>query len=186
MLFWVCVIKLLCEAQTSRCGCGCTITHAANALAPPSTGLLPHQQYIIQFSAQQTPALLTLPHFSGFPDLALLSLLRLLVCMNASLLPALVRSFLHFTPFPAYIFTGLPACLIACLAAQVSWHLPALLSLPCSTCRQPGRFLHPLLASHASLPVRLSAVVPSSHFLSACFSAPRDSSPKLNCKLSLS
>lgn len=152
------------------------------AQVPPPTTLLPYQQYIIQSTAQQTADLLTLPHFSGFLDIAWLSLLWLLMWMNASLLPISFTSCLFFLArFPAYPITCLAAwllkfrdtCLPSCLSLTV---LAGSLDASCTRC-----WLLTLLCLCACL-----ATVPSSHFLSACFSAPWDLSPKLNCILSLS
>lgn len=66
-------------------------------------------------------------------------------------------------------------CLPNCLASRASWHLSGFLSLSLA------HTLHT-----AILVVSCTRCLLFMHLLPACFSAPRGSSPKLNCKMSLS
>lgn len=126
---------------------------------PPTTGLLPRQQYIIQSTAQQTPGLLTLPHFSGSPDVLSASTSECLGLFHTLLYIYIYFFFADFQFCP-------PALLLPWLLGFRGTCLPPCLSLtalPASPDVSCARCLHSLL-------LRLRAcldTIPSSHLLPA-------------------
>lgn len=165
--FWVCVLKLLCEALRPCWDCRRTITHTANSIVSGSTAYrtpaLPAVYNSVHYPPDSRPSHTpTLLWFSWFSTAQPTTTASAHECLLTTHNDTIFPTFYEITCLLFSLFAWLPYRLPYCLAARVSWHLSAFFSLSLSpsltrsTCRQPGRFLHPLFASHASLPVCLS------------------------------